>query len=262
MIAAPGAERPSAFELLVARRGEDHARAGGAREEQRESRDAAGAEREHRVTRSHAAGLDERMPGRDAGAGQGRRLLEREARRNPHGVLLSRAARTRRASRRRAARRARRTGLRAGRRSSPGRTCRPTRSPVADARDAGADRHDLARAVRERNGVALHDAAEVVAGDHRLVPVVERGGAHAHQRPGRAGLGIRPLDAAQRVDAARAAWNLLDFHRRLASRDARARLRGLADVMVADPQSDRKYRVRIPHADASRSRRAAAFPIG
>ena len=95
-----------------------------------------------------------------------------------------------------------------------------TRSPARRRVTPRPDRHDLTGAVRQRNGVALHDAAEVVAGDHGLVPEIERGSAHAHQDLAGARLRIGPLDAPQRIEAPPARRNLIDFHRQLSDRDS------------------------------------------
>ena len=169
--------------------------------------------------RLHPAGLDQRVPGGYSRARQRGRFLERETRRNPHGILLieQRVFGEHPVGGRCTAR-----GVRT--RGRPVDTAEKERSSDAvagaHARHAAADRHDLAGAVRQWNGVAAHDAAEVLAGDHGLVAVIERGSAHAHQDLAGTRLRIGPLYLPERIDAASAGWNLIDFHPDLVDRDS------------------------------------------
>src|SRR6202034_4592284 len=65
-----------------------------------------------------------------------------------------------------------------------------------EARDARADRDDLARAIGARNRVVV-EAVAIFAGDDGVVAIIERGGAEAYEDIAGAGFGIGALDAAK-----------------------------------------------------------------
>ncbi len=79
-------------------------------------------------------------------------------------------------------------------------------------RDAGTDGGDFARAVGERNQVAVYRTAKIVAGDHHLIAVIQRCGADADENFARSWLRVGAFGGAQTIQGGRALLNFVNFH--------------------------------------------------
>jgi hypothetical protein len=194
------------------RGGDDHARAGRAGELQREDRNAARSHRQDAV-----AGLDgpsrnhERMPCRDRGTGQSSAFFIGQGLREcdepvfvQHRIFREHAVDGRSAERGKA---------RPGPAVDPDleKRCRHTISGP-EACDAVSDRHDFARAVRQRNQILCHRRTGIVAPQHGKIAEIERDSAHTDEHFAAARLGIRPFAAPQSFNPARAFDDFVNLH--------------------------------------------------
>jgi hypothetical protein len=206
-----GAEGAGAVELFIAGGGDENARTGGLGELQREHGHAACAERQHFLAGfQRSARHHQRIPRRDAGAWQRRCLFEGQMVGNCDQPVLVQHRQfgqhaVERCAQCHGARR--RTPVIPSLEESAG-------NPVAglESGDAFAHGSDLARTVRQRNGVARDRSAEIVAGDDRQVAIVQRSRAHAHQHLARTRFRVGPRRLVHFVQARAALFDFENFH--------------------------------------------------
>src|ERR1700728_208168 len=161
----------------------------------------------------YLADVHQRVPRRHSRAGQGRGGLERQSRRNRDRVLFAeQRVLGQYAVRRRGTERDARSGLWLPANPVAKKRARDT---IADAkaRDTGAGRDHLAGAVRQRHGILLQRAAEILATRDCQIAKIQRGGAQAHPNLAGGRLWLGSVDPAQAVYPSAAGNNLVRAHR-------------------------------------------------
>ena len=180
---------------------------------ERQHGNAAGAQHGDAIARADRfAPAHQRIPRGYAGAGKRRRFLEGQALRNLHDAALGQRyifrehAVAARGAERRARRRVRRTVMPVLEEEAGDAVAR------LELRHAVADRDDFARAVGQRHSVVLQNAAEVIAGDHRLVAIIQRTGAYANEDFSRFHLRLVLFDDDEAFQRGRAGFQDVFFH--------------------------------------------------
>ena len=172
------AEIAGALQFIFRRRGGDDGETRGGRELQREDRHAARAEREHGLAGTRPRDLEQSVPGGDRRARKRRRFLEAQMRRDADNAIgrqhdlfgehaLNRAAEV--GAEDVGAERAVLPALEEDARDTV------TDLPIADARAYG---DDFASAIRQRHGIDLDGAEEILAGGDAEIAIVGRARLH------------------------------------------------------------------------------------